>query len=255
MAFERKGFAMLDRSATIAVGIICKTPAAGFCKTRLSPPLAPEDCAGLSACFIRDLANTISEVAAEGAGAVPYAVYTPIGSEDALRTILPRNFRLQPQVEGGFGVRLKTGLADLLRAGHAGAILVNSDSPTLPAAILRRAVNALHQKRGIVLSPALDGGYTLIGVSEINDELFEDMPWSTPDVYRLTVERAQRIGRPVFDVPGWYDIDDAQSLDILRDEFAGHPGPSGVKGMKGARAPFTREFLMRHLVRHIEPAA
>ena len=153
---------MLDRSATIAVGVICKTPAAGFCKTRLSPPLAPEDCAGLSACFIRDLTNTISEVAADGTGAAPYAVYTPIGSEDALRQILPHDFRLWPQVEGGFGVRLKTGLADLLRAGHSGAIFVNSDSPTLPATILRRgAVNALHQKRGIVLSPAFDGGYTL----------------------------------------------------------------------------------------------
>ena len=244
---------MLDRAPTIAVGIICKTPAAGFCKTRLSPPLAPEDCAGLSACFIRDLTNTIADVAVDG-GAVPYAVYTPIGSEDALRQILPHNFRLQPQVEGEFGLRLRTGLADLLRAGHSGAILVNSDSPTLPATILRRAVNALHQKRGIVLSPAFDGGYTLIGVSEINDELFEDMPWSTPDVYRLTVERAREIGRPVFNVPGWYDIDDAQSLNILRNEFAGHPLPFSAK-LKGAVAPYTREFLMRHLVRNVEPAA
>ena len=225
---------MLDRSPTIAVGIICKTPAAGFCKTRLSPPLAPEDCAGLSACFIRDLTNTIADVATD-CGAVPYAVYTPIGSEDALRAILPHDFRLQPQVEGGFGVRLKTGLADLLRAGHSGAILVNSDSPTLPATILRRAVNALHQKRGIVLSPAFDGGYTLIGVSEINDELFEDMPWSTPDVYRLTVERACEIGRPVFNVPGWYDIDDAQSLNILRNEFAGHPLPFSAQTERRAR--------------------
>src|SRR3982751_2559128 len=117
---------MLDRAPAVAVGIICKTPAAGFCKTRLSPPLAPEDCAGLSACFIRDLANTISELTADGV--VPYAVYTPIGSEAALRALLPREFRLQPQVEGGFGVRLCTGLSDLLKAGHAGAILINSDS-------------------------------------------------------------------------------------------------------------------------------
>jgi rSAM/selenodomain-associated transferase 1 len=244
---------MLDRSPTIAVGIICKTPAAGFCKTRLSPPLAPEDCAGLSACFIRDLTNTISDVAAEG-GAVPYAVYTPVGSEAALQAILPHDFRLQPQVEGGFGVRLKTGLADLLRAGHAGAILINSDSPTLPGAIVRQAVRALRENRGIVLSPAFDGGYTLIGMSEIDNELFEDMPWSTPDVYRLTVERAAQIGRPVFNVPGWYDIDDAESLDILRNEFAGHPVPFGMKGMSGALAPFTRQFLMRHLARNVEPA-
>lgn len=245
---------MLDRSPAIAVGIICKTPAAGFCKTRLSPPLAPEDCAGLSACFIRDLANTISELAADG-GVVPYAVYTPIGGEAALRALLPRDFRLQPQVGGGFGVRLRTGLSDLLEAGHAGAILINSDSPTLPAAILQQAVDAVREKRGVVLSPAFDGGYTLIGVSEIHNELFEDIPWSTADVYRVTVARAREIGRPVFNVPGWYDIDDAQSLNILRDEFVGHPTPFDAKGIKGAAAPFTREFLMRRLVRNVEPAA
>ena len=245
---------MLDRSPTIAVGIICKTPAAGFCKTRLSPPLKPEDCAALSACFIRDLANTVSDLVADG-GVVPYAVYTPIGSEEALRALLAADFRLRPQVEGGFGTRLRNGLSDLLDAGHAGAILINSDSPTLPTAILRQAVDALREKRGIVLSPALDGGYTLIGVSKIRDELFEDIPWSTADVYRLTVERARQIGCPVVNVPGWYDIDDAQSLNILRDEFSGRPTPFSAKGIAGAAAPFTREFLMRCLVRNAEPAA
>lgn len=242
---------MLDRASTVAIGIICKTPAAGLCKTRLSPPLAPEDCAGLSACFIRDLANTIAEVAAQG-GAVPYAVYTPIGSEESLRTLLPRDFRLQPQVEGGFGVRLRTGLSNLLDAGHAGAILVNSDSPTLPAAILREAVHAVREKGAVVLSPALDGGYTLIGVSEIRDELFDDMPWSTSDVYRLTVERVRQIDRVLINVPGWYDIDDARSLNILWDEMSGRPTPFSNKGIAGAAAPHTREFLMRHLVRDVE---
>lgn len=245
---------MLGRSPTIAVGIICKTPAPGFSKTRLSPPLAPDDCAGLSACFIRDLTNTIADAAAD-CDAVPYAVYTPVGSESALRTILPRDFRLQPQVEGGFGTRLKSGLADLLRLGHAGAILINSDSPTLPAAIIRQAVQALRDGWSVVLSPAFDGGYTLIGVSGIRDELFEDIPWSTPEVYRLTVERAARIGSPVFNVTGWYDVDDAQSLNVLRNELAGHPVPFGTGGVKGAVAPFTRAYLMRHLGRKTEPAA
>jgi uncharacterized protein len=241
---------MLDRGSTVAVGIICKTPAAGFCKTRLSPPLAPEDCAGLSACFIRDLAGTIAELTSEGA--VPYAVYTPLGSEASLRTLLPRAFRLQPQVEGGFGVRLRTGLSDLLKAGHAGAILVNSDSPTLPAAILCDAVRAVREKGSIVLSPALDGGYTLIGVSEIHDELFDGIPWSTPDVYRLTVERVRKIHRPLINVPGWYDVDDARSLDVLCDELAGRPTPLSAQGIAGAAAPHTRAYLMQHLVRDVE---
>jgi rSAM/selenodomain-associated transferase 1 len=242
---------MLDRSPTIAVGIICKTPAAGFCKTRLSPPLAPEDCAGLSACFIRDLANTISLLAADG-GVVPYAVYTPVGSEAALRPLLAQDFRLHPQVEGDFGTRLRTGLSDMLAKGHAGAILINSDSPTLPAEILRQAVDALLEKRGTVLSPALDGGYTLIGASEMHVELFQHIPWSTADVYRLTLERAAAIHHPIVNVPGWYDIDDAQSLNLLRDELEGRPTRLGIKG---APAPFTHAFLERSLIKKIESAA
>lgn len=244
---------MPDRASTVAIGIICKTPAAGLCKTRLSPPLAPEDCAGLSACFIRDLTNTIAEVAADS-DAVPYAVYTPTGSEESLRALLPREFRLRPQVEGGFGVRLRTGLSNLLDAGHAGAILVNSDSPTLPAAILREAVDAVREKRALVLSPAFDGGYTLIGVSDIRDEIFDDIPWSTADVYRLTVERVQQIGYRLLNVPGWYDVDDATSLNILRDELLGRPTPFAAAG-KGAAAPFTRDFLMKRLIRNVESAA
>ena len=161
---------------TVAIGIFCKTPAAGTCKTRLSPPLDPEECAALSACFIRDLAATIQEVAQTGA-AVGYAVYTPASSEGALRELLPANFALLPQCGGDFGVRVAASMRTLL-AQHAGAILVNGDSPTLPAAILRAAIDALSSDV-VALSPAVDGGYTLIGLSKMHDELFVDIPWST----------------------------------------------------------------------------
>lgn len=92
-------------SNTIAVGVFCKTPAPGQSKTRLSPPLRPDECAKLSACFIRDLAATIGEVARTSA-AIGYAVYTPVGTENALQKLLPPDFQLLPQCEGDFGVRL-----------------------------------------------------------------------------------------------------------------------------------------------------
>src|SRR5258708_4055667 len=81
---------------TIAVGIVCKTPLAGLSKTRLSPPLRPEDCAALSACFIRDLSSTIAALTCND-DVTGYAVYTPVGTEDALRALLPDDFRLLPQ--------------------------------------------------------------------------------------------------------------------------------------------------------------
>ena len=166
---------------SVGVGIFCKTPAAGFSKTRLSPPLRPEECGTLSACFIRDLAATMHGLSLEG-GATPYAVYTPAGTEDRLRALLPPGFRLLLQCEGDFGTRLLRATTDLLDAGHAGAILVNADSPTLPASILRAAVRALRGEDAVVLGPAIDGGYTLIGLSRPHARVFEDIPWSTPDV-------------------------------------------------------------------------
>jgi rSAM/selenodomain-associated transferase 1 len=224
---------------TVAVAITCKTPEPGRSKTRLSPPLLPEECAALSACFIRDLAHTIASLARDG-DVTGCALYTPVGSEAALRALLPDGFVLCPQHDGNFGERLLHGMRDLL-ATYRGAILVNSDSPTLPRAILRAAVDAVKAGDQVVLSPADDGGYTLIGLSTLHERLFEDIPWSTADVHRLTLERAREIDLPVADVPGWYDVDDAATLRMLEDEMEGRR-PAFTEHA-GADAPATRSFL------------
>jgi rSAM/selenodomain-associated transferase 1 len=226
----------------VAVAIMCKTPVAGQSKTRLSPPLRSDECAAISACFIRDLSATIQSLADDG-GVAGCAVYTPAGSEPALRKLLPDGFGLVPQTEGDFGIRLRNGARALLDAGYTGAILVNSDSPTLPKSILRDAVAAVGQGDNVVLSPALDGGYTLIGVSQDHEELYADVAWSTSEVYRQTLQRAQRIVLPVVNVPGWYDVDDADSFRILEDELAGRRPYFAASGLIGAAAPATRRFL------------
>jgi glycosyltransferase A (GT-A) superfamily protein (DUF2064 family) len=120
-------------------------------------------------------------------------------------------------------------------------ILINTESPTLPKLILRRAADAVLNGDNCVLGPAADGGYTLIGLSKPHARLFADIPWSTRDVFRLTVERAQEIGLPVVEVPGWYDVDDATSLSMLEAEFAGER-PS-FAAIDGAEAPATRLFI------------
>ena len=228
--------------STVAIAIVCKTPTLGQSKTRLSPPLRPEECAVLSACFICDLANTVQALADEG-DATGYALYTPCGSEPALRQLLPEHFRLCWQAEGDLSVRLIRGTADLLAAGHIGAILLNSDSPTLPKAILRAAVDAVGQGDNVVLSPALDGGYTLIGLSYPHAGLFTDIPWSTGDVYRLTLARARELGLAVVNVPGWYDVDDAASFAMLAEEITGRRPAFADRALVGAEAPATRQFL------------
>lgn len=237
---------------TVAVGVICKTPAPGRCKTRLSPPLRPDECSAISSCFISDLTRTIGSLAS-GGRVRGCALYTPVGSEDALKALLPAGFALFPQVEGDLGRRLFCGLTDLLSAGHQGALLINSDSPTLPASILSAAVDAVLRGDNIVLSPAFDGGYTLIGLSRPRRRLFEDIAWSTPVVYAQTLERAREIGLPIATVPMWYDVDDAASLAMLEAELAGRRPP--FSPIPGAEAPATRRFLRERRTTLAKPAA
>jgi rSAM/selenodomain-associated transferase 1 len=227
---------------SVAVAIICKTPRPGHSKTRLSPPLRPEECAAVSACFIQDLSSTIASVAGDGR-AEGYAVYTPAGTEAALRALLPGGFGLVLQGGGDLGARLDKGIRDLIAAGHAGAILINSDSPTLPRRILDAAVDAVRSGDNLVISPALDGGYTLIGLSKPHPHLFADIPWSTDVVYELTLQRAREIDLPVIALDGWYDVDDGASYTMLEQELDG-VRPSFAHGLV-QDAPKTRAFVRR----------
>jgi glycosyltransferase A (GT-A) superfamily protein (DUF2064 family) len=193
--------------------------------------------------LLRDLSATIDALARTDSSLGCYAVYTPTGSEARLRTLLPRGFRLLPQSNGDLGARLLSATVDLLDAGYDGAILVNSDSPTLPLSILRAAVRAVRQGDVVVLSPALDGGYTLIGLTNPHARLFADIPWSTPQVHRLTLERAREINLPVVAAPQWYDVDDECTLRLLQAELAGERLTFAAAGLSGADAPATRRFL------------
>ena len=227
---------------TVAIAVICKTPRPGHSKTRLSPPLRPDECAAASAAFIGDLCATIATVARDR-GAAGYAVYTPTGTETQLRALLPDGFGLVLQGDGDLGARLEKGIGDLLAAGHDGAIIVNSDSPTLPRAILEAAVDAVCRGDGVVLSPALDGGYTLIGLSRPHPRLFADIPWSSSTVYADTLERAREIGLPVIALEGWYDVDDDASYAMLARELDGIPPPCATGPLQDA--PRTRAFVKR----------
>jgi rSAM/selenodomain-associated transferase 1 len=229
-------------NSTVAVAIVCKAPIAGQSKTRLSPPLWPDECAALSACFIRDLSGTVQSLAEDG-DIAGYAVYTPRGSEAVLRPLLPDRFKLILQGEGDLGARMLASISGLLATGHAGAVLIGSDMPTLPISILRNAVQAVRGNDCLVLSPALDGGYTLIGLSRPHAGLFSDIPWSTSDVYRLTLDRARGLGLPVVNLPGWYDVDDAASFSMLEDEMRGLRPAFAERTLIGTDAPATRAFL------------
>jgi rSAM/selenodomain-associated transferase 1 len=222
-----------------AIGIMCKAPRPGSAKTRLAATIGVEAAARLSACFLRDVAATI-EAVSESLACRGYGVYAPAGSENELREILPSSFGLLLQADAEFGNVLHGAAHDLLAWGHDCVTLVNSDSPTLPPAVLAQAVEAMRQPGDrMVLGPAVDGGYYLIGLKAPHRPLFTNIPWGTEAVAKLTLERAAQIGLETMVMPDWYDIDDAETLGWLRDELAG----TSARFKGGGVAAATRAWL------------
>ena len=205
-----------------AIGIICKAPQPGHSKTRLAATIGAVAASELSACFLRDVAASI-EAVPEALGRRGYGVYAPAGAEHVMRLLLPAGFGLLLQAGDDLGHVLLGATRALLDAGHDGVLLVNGDSPTLPPRLLVRAVEALREPGDrMVLGPASDGGYYLIGLKHPHRHLFTRIAWGTQTVARATSERAVEIGLATTLLPEWYDVDDMESLRWLQEELAGH---------------------------------
>lgn len=214
----------------VAVAIMAKAPVAGAVKTRLTPPLTAADAAGLYRCFLLDKVEQVRALQ-DAHGVV---AYTPPEARGTFEDLAP-GFELLPQRGAELGARLANGLAELLAHGHAGAVAIDSDTPTLPAAFLQQGVDVLRcGEADVVIGPSDDGGYYLIGVRKERPELFDDMPWSTPAVLPETLRRARAAGLTTVRLPEWFDVDTAADLERLRASLA-EPGSSS--------APHTARFL------------
>jgi len=229
--------------------MMIKAPRAGASKTRLVPPLTHEEAASLSVCFLSDTAENIAAACAgSGGGAWGVAAYTPVGAESAFDGLLPAGFSLLAQRGDTFGERLFNAADDLLAAGFDSLCLIDSDSPTLPTGALASAIAELARPgERVVLGPADDGGYYLVGLKAAHRRLFADIEWSTERVLAQTVERARECDLDVALLPAWYDVDDAATLARLcaelfaeGDAAACPPGPARFSGYA---APRTRAHL------------
>ena len=229
-----------------ALAVMSKAPCAGLVKTRLVPPLTPEEAAALNVCFLRDMTANIAGVARSG-GADGVVVYTPVGAESVFDGLLLEGFSLLVQCGASFGDRLFHAAEDLLAVGYSSLCLIDSDSPTLPCQLLRAAVAALKRAGDrVALGAADDGGYYLIGLKHAHRRLFEDVDWSTARVLRQTIERAAEINLAVESLPAWYDVDEASSLRRLCEELFAKPAKQDGRICRaGYAATHTRNYLAR----------
>ena len=229
-----------------ALAVMAKAPRVGKVKTRLTPPLTPEEAAELNIRFLRDITSAIATATA-GGRAKGIGVYTPVGDEVVFEGILPEQFQLVAQRGDTFGDRLTFAIEDILRLGFDSVCLINSDSPTVPPRAFIEAVEVLSAPGDrVVLGPSDDGGYYLIGLKKLHRQIFVDIDWSTERVFEQTLDRAAALGLAVHLLPKWYDVDDRATLHRLCSELFGENG-AGEKPDFAAIA--TRDYLSKILQR------
>jgi rSAM/selenodomain-associated transferase 1 len=236
-----------SRAGQCALTVMAKAPRPGAVKTRLSPPLTPDQAAALNICFLRDTTESLAAVAGGSSEAKCCAAgiisYTPVGDEALFDGLLPHGFALVAQRGSSFGERLLAAAEDVLACGYGSVCLIDSDSPTVPRAAYEQAVAELARPGDrVVLGPAADGRYYLIGLKQAHAAVFERIHWSTATVADDTRERAHEAGIELVELPLWYDVDDEATLEILKAELAGIA--PGFATLAGYSAPHTREFLL-----------
>jgi len=202
-------------SNKVAVAIMAKAPRPGIVKTRLCPPLLAAEAAALYRCFLLDKIGAVGTLT----DAQPVVAFMPDDARAEFDALAP-GFSLVVQRGPDLGARLHSTLAVLLANGHAGAIAVDSDTPTLPADFLQQAVDCLTRPGpDVVLGPTEDGGYYLIGVRLAHRALFDAVPWSTSDVLEVTLRRAATAGLRTACLPPWFDVDTPDDLERLRAQY------------------------------------
>jgi rSAM/selenodomain-associated transferase 1 len=164
-------------------------------------------------------------VAARVPGVVPVAAFSPAGAGRAISGLAPAGMRCVAQRGGDLGARMANLATDLLAAGHSAVLIVGSDVPTVPVSHLAEAARGLAEDAAdLVLGPAEDGGYYLIGLRRPAPALFSDVAWGTAAVFEVTLARARALDLRVHLLPPWHDVDTAADLARLRRDLAGAGG-------------------------------
>ncbi|MGH7895147.1 MAG: TIGR04282 family arsenosugar biosynthesis glycosyltransferase [Candidatus Binatia bacterium] len=213
------------RPPTIVV--LAKYPTPGRVKTRLAAVVGRVAACQVYRAFILDLARRL-----EGRR---FRVWWAFAPAAAPFTSLVRTRRRFPQRGADLGARIHHALVRVARRAPAGVLAIGADTPHVSLRELGRAARALAGGTDVVLGPARDGGYYLVGVRRPLRALFAAIPWSTPRVLDETRRRCRALGLSVVELAPSFDVDDAGDLQALARLVARRP----------AEFPATRGVLRR----------
>jgi rSAM/selenodomain-associated transferase 1 len=218
-----------------AIIIMAKAPRAGEAKTRLAPPLTPDEAASLAACFFADTVSLARRVTGE-----VVVAYAPADARARLEELAHGPVALWLEQKGAdLGARLSSVVARAAALGFGPLVVIGADSPTLPPSFLTSALDALAQGRAdAALGAAEDGGFYAVALRAPVPGLFDHVEWSTSRAYAQTARNAVRLGLRLLELPRWYDVDTPADLLRLRAEFADDEHAR-------RRAPAAYEWLKR----------
>lgn len=191
-------------AASTAIAVVAKAPVPGRVKTRMQPALTPAQSAELATAMLCDVT-----AAAQATGAQVWWSYT--GAAAVLDAVRPSGVAMLAQVGPGLAARLAHAHRTLHGGGAERVLLVGADCPTLDATALDDAIARL-DAADVVLAPASDGGYTLLGTRTCAPSLLADIPMSTEHTATDTLAEAARLDLEVAVMPSRPDIDTPADL-------------------------------------------
>lgn len=204
----------------VCLTVFAKNPIPNEVKTRLVPPLSPEQAATLYTEFLKDWCETLAELTDIDL----IIAYTPTEAQSDLEALIGGDVIYIPQIGVDLGERLTSATQWAATQGYTKILFVGSDSPTLPISYISQAIRLL-DSRDTVIGPSTDGGYYLIGFSAealatTVLHVFKEIAWSTADVFQQTVTRIHEAKVTLGLLPPWYDIDTPEDLAFLHAHIA-----------------------------------
>ncbi len=204
-----------------ALVIFAKAPVPGQVKTRLCPPLTPDEAATLHGSFVLDTLERTKLAATKWKWSVDrYLACAPSAAHVFFR-ILEERYGVQviDQAGSDLGERMSRACESMFARGYGRVVMIGTDVPTVPIDHFVQALAQL-ESHDLVLGPALDGGYYLIGLKRMLPELFTGIPWSTNQVLKLTQEKASSLGLLTMLIPSWRDVDTLEDLQAISEACA-----------------------------------
>jgi rSAM/selenodomain-associated transferase 1 len=191
-----------------ALIIFAKAPIPGEVKTRLCPPLTPDEAASLHGTLVLDAVERAKGLP----GASLYVAGTPDITHPFFKVMEGRyGAKLLAQRGTDLGSRMEWAMQDAFEQGSQEVLLTGTDLPTLPRAHLVEALTLI-KKHDVVLGPTADGGYYLIGLRKLVSALFEGIAWSTASVFAETKKKVAQAGLSLGLLPECRDLDTVEDL-------------------------------------------